>query len=405
MDFISSSIQQLQTHLIMGIKSLNSLLKKYDEIYEPIHLSELAYTKIAIDTSLFIYKYKFAAGDKWLYTFMQLITALRRNEVHCVFIFDSQATPDKKLTQEKRRQDRQKDCERIFKLVDAMTDYHNTGNISKCLTELHDKLVAKGKGGRLLGKGMDMKMVESYIEKCKSRTVDVQEEDFEIAKQLFSYLSIPYFLAPVEAETMCSDLCKRGIVDAVLSEDTDVIAYQAPCFLCKIDMNSDTCMRVKYDQVLESLELTPEAFLDVCIMCGTDYNSNIEGVGAINAYKLIKTHGSIEGLETYLSDMTNKLSKLESKCVGKISTLNHIRVRELFTQYEKADIAVKHCGKPDWGKIESFLSDNGCPINVQNFKRHFDPPEIVFDDDIVEEDDDVCEEECIEDDNEEIEIK
>jgi hypothetical protein len=46
----------------MGIKGLNNLLRKFD-IFEEISISEYAYKIVAIDTSLYVYKYKFAAGE------------------------------------------------------------------------------------------------------------------------------------------------------------------------------------------------------------------------------------------------------------------------------------------------------------------------------------------------------
>ena len=49
----------------MGIKGLNNLLRKFD-IFEEISISEYAYKIVAIDTSLYVYKYKFAAGERWL---------------------------------------------------------------------------------------------------------------------------------------------------------------------------------------------------------------------------------------------------------------------------------------------------------------------------------------------------
>ncbi len=45
-------------------------------------------------------------------------------------------------------------------------------------------------------------------------------------------------------------------------------------------------------------ELTHEEFVDFCILCGTDFNHNIEKIGAVRAYDLIKKHKSIKNLPT-----------------------------------------------------------------------------------------------------------
>jgi len=65
----------------MGIKSLHKFLRnKCPEIYKTIHLSELAYKKVAVDVSLFMFKYKAISGDKWLHSFINLMSiSCRKN--------------------------------------------------------------------------------------------------------------------------------------------------------------------------------------------------------------------------------------------------------------------------------------------------------------------------------------
>ncbi|KAI8866237.1 hypothetical protein GQ42DRAFT_172870, partial [Ramicandelaber brevisporus] len=52
--------------------------------------------------------------------------------------------------------------------------------------------------------------------------------------------------------------------------------------------------------VLEGLGLDRRAFIDVCILCGTDFSPKIPGIGPVNALKLIKKHGSIENAIPHL---------------------------------------------------------------------------------------------------------
>lgn len=377
----------------MGIKSLNNLLKRFENIHQEVHLSEYAYKKLAIDTSLFVYKYKFSLGDQWMNAFVNLVSSLRKNQIHCVFIFDSPASDDKKVEQKKRRENREKDKQKLFEIEDALNTFHCTGEILQPLIDLDDKLKKRGEFQRLLNTGINIYAIQAYMEKIKSRTIDVEPRDFELAKQLFKHLGVPYFMAPVEAETMASDLCKRGIVDAVLTEDTDVLAYGANVFLSKINTSTNTCVRVVHSELLEELGLEYEQFLDLCIMCGTDYNTNIEKIGVIKAYEIIKDHKSIEGFEKYINDLRKnglKMKKFEENALDKMGVLNHIRVRELFKNYVKSNISVKYCERPDWENLSVFLATHNCKIDINAIKSCFAPPKIVLIDDDEE---DVVEEE------------
>jgi flap endonuclease-1 len=46
--------------------------------------------------------------------------------------------------------------------------------------------------------------------------------------------------------------------------------------------------------ILDNLKLTQEQFVDMCILCGCDYTTKINGMGPITAHKLISKYGSIE---------------------------------------------------------------------------------------------------------------
>ena len=80
----------------MGIHNLNKFLRtKCPHVFKDIHISEFAYKKVAIDITLFLCKFKAVCGEKWVSAFINLVSSLRRNEIHCVFIFDNGAPIEK----------------------------------------------------------------------------------------------------------------------------------------------------------------------------------------------------------------------------------------------------------------------------------------------------------------------
>tara|TARA_Y100000389_G_C17422476_1_gene497538 strand:- start:551 stop:1621 length:1071 start_codon:yes stop_codon:yes gene_type:complete len=356
----------------MGIKNLNKFLKKNcPNVFEEIHISEYAFKKIAIDISLYLCKYKSICGDRWLSEFLNLVSCLRRNEIHCIFIYDNGAPPEKKEERKKRAESRHKMEEKIYMLSDALDEYYRTGEIDQCLIELYNKKKSSGTPKKRLLKNkqkkIDMNWIEWKIKKMKSYILNITEKDFQLTKDLFDILDVPWCMAPLEAETMCADLCKRGLVDAVLSEDTDVLAYKSPKFLTKITSSKETCVKIDYQNVLKELELNEKQFLDFCIMCGTDYNKNIFRVGPEKAYRLIKEHGSIEEIE--------KNTKLDT------SVLKHKKSRELFTEYKKSDIKkIKYCGKPDFKKLKEFIFKHNININIEGIRKSFIREIVIIED-------------------------
>lgn len=355
----------------MGIKSsFNSFLKDTcPEIFEPIHISEYSFMKVAIDISLYMHKFKAVCGDRWLSAFINLIASLRRNEIHCVFIFDGRAPPEKLGEQVKRRNTREKLDQNLFELEEAFSDYIKTGIVAKCLSDLYERSQSPK---RLLSKRtgkVDMNWIEKKIEQKRGQLYTVTQEDFDHAKELFRILQVPYYTAPEEAEKMCAAACISGYVSAVLSEDTDVMAYGSPVFLTKIDTGSDTCVRITHSKVLESLELNKDQFLDLCIMCGTDYNPNIPKIGSKSAYKRIIQHGGIDqiAIETVLDT----------------SVLNHKRVKQLFTEFEIENsvlFKIPFCGTPDFSSLEKFIARHKIYVNIDKLRTNFTHNVVVFED-------------------------
>lgn len=353
----------------MGVKQLFKFLRDTcPDVFEDVHISEYAFKKVAIDISLYLFVYKASQGNDWIKSFIKLIECLRQNELHCVFIYDTSSPPEKEAEKKDRRDQREKLEQRIYKLEEALERYHETNEIDPLLIEFQDKRKIKPK--RLLRDDrqlVDIRSIQYHVDKMKKNLFTVTEKDFDLTKELFDILDVPYFQAPMEAETCCSDLCKRGLVDAVLSRDSDVLAYGAPVFLTNLNTDTGVCQRIHYNDMLEQLELTDEQFLDFCIMCGTDYNKNIFRIGPKKAYDLIRSHSTID--------------IIEEKTKHDTSILNHRRGRELFRDYEQAEFNIPYCGAPDFEKLLIFLRKRNIHVPIEKLKKAFLHNTIVFEDD------------------------
>ena len=354
----------------MGIKSLTKFLRdNYPEIFEIIHISQYGFKRVAIDTSLYLCNFKALYGEEgWLGAFVKLISCLRENEIHCVFIYDSGFPPEKEEERKQRMTARQKLEERISSLEEAIETYEMTGEITKILLDFNEKKTKELKQKSMLNaqnkQNINMHYIKFCVKKMRKGLFSISKTDFQTTKELFDILKVPYFDAPLEAETTCADLCIQGKVDAVLTEDTDVLAYEAPVFLTKLNTNDGTCVRIKYSDVLEKVKFTSNQFLDFCIMCGTDYNKNIYKVGPSKALKLIEKYETIEKVGENMD----------------ISILNHKRVRELFREYKKFNNKVPYCGEPDFQSLQKFLFQKNLTLNVDSLEKSFVRNIIIFED-------------------------
>lgn len=101
-------------------------------------------------------------------------------------------------------------------------------------------------------------------------------------------------------------------------------------------------VEIHYERVIKGLNLTPEQFVDLCILCGCDYCPAIRGIGKKTALKLIREHGSLEKI----------LETLDRKkyAVPEAMENNLEEIRELFNNPEVVDGATVDDFKP--GKVD-----------------------------------------------------
>lgn len=360
----------------MGIKGLHQVIKKYaEDVYVQRHLSEYAYKRIAVDISLYLFKYKAIFRERWISAFISLIACFRKHDIHCVFIFDGKAPKEKEEERRARAESRDKLENKVEEIEHDIEEFERSGEISDLLQKVWTENKSAGPP-RLLGgssQGFSIKIVKEYLDRIKGQVIRITEDDFIKARELFDLLQVPYIKAEGEAESFASHLCVRGLVDAVASEDTDVLAYGTPIFVTKINTSDETCVEINYSELLERMGLTPEMFTDLCIMCGTDYNTNIRGIGPDKALKLLVDRGSIEEIAQITDSKTGE-AKFDISC------LKHERVRELFSVPERLEVRIPYCGKPDFVKLRKWIWSQGIRYNVESIVANFQPRELTFDD-------------------------
>nr|XP_027201342.1 flap endonuclease 1-A-like [Dermatophagoides pteronyssinus] len=134
------------------------------------------------------------------------------------------------------------------------------------------------------------------MRKFASQSVNVTEEHIADIKRLLELCGLPYVQAKGEAEAECANLFKRGLCDAVASEDSDTLCYGVTQLCRSLDYKGKEVTMQLYllDEIEAALRLSHEQFVELCLLCGCDYISNPKRVGPLSALKLMQQFGSIE---------------------------------------------------------------------------------------------------------------
>jgi 5'-3' exonuclease len=282
----------------MGIKGLKAFLRsKFPETIVRSHLSHFFGKRVAVDVLPYLFKFKAVQGDQWRHGMLQFMMNLLAHTVHPCFITDGPCvTTEKREEQEKRKSAKSKLGDKIKSLQEDLTAYEQTAEISDRMKSL--PIQVNSFRGLLLGDAggdLNTEAVQNHIDKLIRQKVTIAPEDLEDVREMCGVLRFPFYTAKQEAESLCSFLCLRGEVDAVVTEDSDVLAYGAPCWISGIE-HDGSCLVVESGTLRRSTELSASEWLDFCIMCGTDYNHGVEKFGPVSSFRAIREHRTIEAV-------------------------------------------------------------------------------------------------------------
>ena len=119
-----------------------------------------------------------------------------------------------------------------------------------------------------------------------------------------------------------------GLAYAVASEDMDVMAHGANQIRGFNGRGKEGVVFIDHKCVLETLNLSQEEFVDLCILCGCDYTTNIQGMGPMTAYKYLSENKNIEGVIRRIE--IDNLKKKKSLIIS--DNFEYQKARQMFLQ-------------------------------------------------------------------------
>ncbi|XP_067844387.1 exonuclease 1 [Heptranchias perlo] len=243
----------------MGIQGLLQFVK---EASEPIHIKKYKGQTVALDMYCWLHKGAFACADKlakgeptdqYVSYCMKFVEMLDSFGVKPVLVFDGCTLPSKKEVEKARRLRRQTNFQKGKQLLRE----GKTAEARECFTRCVNITPA---------------MAHNVIKAARAKGMDC-------------------IVAPYEADAQLAYLNKIGIAQAVITEDSDLLAFGCKKVVLKVDkygngLEIDKAQFGKCKQLGDVF--TEEKFRYMCILSGCDYLASIHGIGLAKACKLLR---------------------------------------------------------------------------------------------------------------------
>jgi 5'-3' exonuclease len=229
----------------MGIKHLNKFLQEESkDSIKNISLSELSGKKIAIDISIYMYKY--ASEDCLLENIYLMLSVFRHYNIISIFIFDGKPPAEKKDLLLKRKEDKIKSENEYNKLKTLLQNTMNND--------------------------IEKQEIINNMDILKKKFIYINKKNIEDVKNLIRYYGATYYDAPGEADELCALLVIKNKVWACLSEDMDMFVYGCTRVMRYLSLFKHTVVLYDTKEILNKLGFTQKEFSEICIITGTDYN-------------------------------------------------------------------------------------------------------------------------------------
>ena len=110
---------------------------------------------------------------------------------------------------------------------------------------------------------------------------------------------MPFIDAPYEAEAQCAALEELGVVDGVVTNDSDVLLFGAKTVYRNMFRSDAHIELYTSGKILEHCGLDRDDLISLALLLGSDYTDGIRGVGYVRAAEIVSTFKPIGGLALF----------------------------------------------------------------------------------------------------------
>lgn len=230
----------------MGFPNLNRLLmsKCSQTAIHNIHLNELYEKKIAVDISIYLYRFMDDGNFmENMYTFLSLF------KYYCIipiFVFDGKPPVEKQETIKQRNIEKKKAMQEFKELAETIDTYKNKDEI------------------------------ENRLKVLKKKMVKITRKDIEQSVELIQAFGFAYYFAPQEADQLCVHLVKSTDVYATMSDDMDIIISGCSRVIRNLNIVTHSATIYETDKILIEFGLTINQFREIVVLAGSDYHDKTD---------------------------------------------------------------------------------------------------------------------------------
>jgi DNA excision repair protein ERCC-5 len=145
----------------------------------------------------------------------------------------------------------------------------------------------------------ELKQLRAQQRKDKQAADEVSETMVTECQALLRLFGIPYITAPMEAEAQCADLVRLGLVDGIVTDDSDIFLFGGTRVYKNMFSNNKFVECYLGQDLERDLSLSRDQLIALAQLLGSDYTEGLPGVGPVTAVELVAEFPGTGGLDEF----------------------------------------------------------------------------------------------------------
>ncbi|KAL1306062.1 hypothetical protein AAFC00_004188 [Neodothiora populina] len=158
----------------------------------------------------------------------------------------------------------------------------------------------------------ELKQLRSQQKKDRRDADEVTQVMIQECQQLLKLFGLPYITAPMEAEAQCAELVNLGLVDGIVTDDSDCFLFGGTRIYKNMFNQAKFVECYLISDLEKEFDLTRQKLIGLANLLGSDYTEGLPGVGPVTALEILSEFPSLSDFRSWFEAVQmNQIPKTE----------------------------------------------------------------------------------------------
>ncbi|KAJ5758925.1 hypothetical protein N7520_006081 [Penicillium odoratum] len=162
----------------------------------------------------------------------------------------------------------------------------------------------------------ELKQLRNQQQKDRRDADEVTQIMINECQQLLKLFGLPYITAPMEAEAQCAELVSLGLVDGIVTDDSDTFLFGGTRVYKNMFNQSKYVECYLTSDFEKEYSLHRKKLISFAHLLGSDYTEGIAGIGPVTALEIVTEFSSLEEFRDWCSQLQMGINDPKDKHVA-----------------------------------------------------------------------------------------